>query len=153
MNWLVIGIGNTLRRDDGLGPWLADRISEWRLPNVTTRSVHQLTPELAVEIANYEHVLFLDACVECVAESGSAIVEVAPSAEPNRLGHALTPGNLLALAGGLGMRHPRAWIATVMGSDFRFEEALTTAAARRGERALLDIGELLRGAASCTKSA
>ena len=50
---LVIGIGNLLRGDDAVGPMLATRVSG--------RCVHQLTPELAAELAPLERVLFIDA--------------------------------------------------------------------------------------------
>ena len=99
MNWLVIGIGNTLRRDDGLGPWLAEKIAAWCLPAVATCSVHQLTPELVDAIARHERVLFLDACE---SSCGSQLVEVEASSGANRLGHALSPGDILSLTDQLG---------------------------------------------------
>ena len=40
MHWLVIGIGNTLRRDDGLGHWLAERIAKKKHKVVIAKSVH-----------------------------------------------------------------------------------------------------------------
>ena len=57
---LVIGIGNTLRGDDGVGWWLAQRAERWR-PAVQVRVVQQLTPELAAELAPVNRVLFIDA--------------------------------------------------------------------------------------------
>ena len=71
MRWLAIGIGNTLRRDDGIGPWLAERIEEWRLPGIRTKTVHQLTPEIAAEIAEANAVLFLDASAVGESLAGS----------------------------------------------------------------------------------
>jgi len=147
MNWLVIGIGNTLRRDDGLGPWLAEQIAAWRLPAVTTCSVHQLTPELIDAIAKHERVLFLDACTS----SGGSLTEVEPSTGANRLGHALSPADILSLTDCLASRRPRAWLAAIPGSEFGFGEGLSTEAVRRGGEALINIGKLLRGAASSAK--
>jgi hydrogenase maturation protease len=144
MNWLVIGIGNTLRRDDGLGPWLAEQIAAWRLPAITTCSVHQLTPELVDAIAKHERVLFLDACE---SSCGAQLVEIESSSGANRLGHALSPGDVLSLTECLASRRPRAWLAAIPGSDFGFGEGLSTEAARRGAKALINIGKLLRGAA------
>jgi hydrogenase maturation protease len=57
---LVIGIGNSLRSDDGVGWRLARRAEHWR-PEAQVRSVQQLTPELAVELAAASRVLFIDA--------------------------------------------------------------------------------------------
>ncbi len=149
MSWLVIGIGNTLRRDDGLGPWLAERVADWRLPNVTTRIVHQLTPELAVEIANHDSVLFLDASR---SSDEFELAELNGSAGPTQFGHALSPAHLLAWAEVLDGKQRRAWIAAVPGIDFDFGEGLSLAAERAGERALADIESLLRESIPCTKS-
>jgi hydrogenase maturation protease len=66
---LLIGIGNALRGDDGVGPLL---VEEWR-EEATGREaaggeaacavVHQLTPELALAVAEARRVLFVDAWV------------------------------------------------------------------------------------------
>lgn len=140
MTWLAIGIGNTLRSDDGLGPWLAERVAAWKLPGVTILIVHQLTPELAVEIASHDRVLFLDASQ---TSSDPMLVEIEPARSASSLGHAIGPGDLLALASSFGPGRP-GWGAFVPGNDFRFGEGLSEAAAEAGERALTDIGILLR---------
>ncbi|MEB3362613.1 MAG: hypothetical protein VKI42_10885 [Synechococcaceae cyanobacterium] len=57
---LVIGIGNPLRGDDGVGRWLARRGELW-LPQAQWRAVQQLTPELAADVAAAARVLFIDA--------------------------------------------------------------------------------------------
>jgi hypothetical protein len=64
---LLIGIGNPLRGDDGVGPWLVEtwgRRRAWRgvLPaRLQMRVVDQLLPELAAELAVVRRVLFVDA--------------------------------------------------------------------------------------------
>jgi hydrogenase maturation protease len=146
MTWLVIGIGNTLRRDDGLGPWLVEQIADWGLPSVTTRAVHQLTPELVIEIAKHDRVLFLDASESA---DGPRMVEVEPSTGANRLGHALSPGDMLAYL--LGVHRPRAWIVAIPGSDFGFGDGLTTDAVQTGTDVLADIGILFRENVLCMK--
>ena len=74
---LVIGYGNDLRSDDGAGRVVADRLDALALPDVTVRSVIQLTPELALEIAKFDTVVFVDASVE-VAETISTPVVAGP---------------------------------------------------------------------------
>ena len=61
MNYLVIGYGNSLRGDDGVGRQVAEQVAAWNLPQVSSLSVHQLTPELAESIAHTDVVLFVDA--------------------------------------------------------------------------------------------
>ena len=44
---MVIGYGNTLRSDDGVGPLVAEAVHELVLPDVQTLAAGLLTPELA----------------------------------------------------------------------------------------------------------
>jgi len=58
---LVIGYGNPGRRDDGLGPALAERLQELRLPGVDVDADYQLTVEDAAAAAEHDVVVFADA--------------------------------------------------------------------------------------------
>lgn len=59
---LVIGYGNPLRTDDGLGWHAAERLaSDPRLAGVTVLRCHQLTPELALDVSQAELVVLVDA--------------------------------------------------------------------------------------------
>jgi hydrogenase maturation protease len=60
---LVIGVGSELRRDDAAGRRVAEAIDTLELPGVRCLSVHQLTPELAMEIADRRLVIIADASV------------------------------------------------------------------------------------------
>jgi len=57
---LVIGYGNTLRRDDAAGVYAAELI-EQRYPGVMCLTAQQLTPDMAVTLAHYRTVVFIDA--------------------------------------------------------------------------------------------
>ena len=64
---MILACGNSLRGDDGVGPWLAEW-AENRFrsePGFRVAAQHQWTPELAEEIARAESVLFIDCSVEC----------------------------------------------------------------------------------------
>jgi hydrogenase maturation protease len=61
---VVIGYGNTLRSDDGAGQQVATLVEDWQLPQVRSLAVHQLTPELAAELATAQMVIFVDAYPE-----------------------------------------------------------------------------------------
>lgn len=60
---LVIGYGNTLRKDDGVGPALAETVATLGLPGVEVLSCPLLTPELAAPISDAKVVLFINAAV------------------------------------------------------------------------------------------
>ena len=51
---LVIGIGNQLRKDDGIGPALVESLAE--RDGVESCIVHQLTPELAMRVCDADRV-------------------------------------------------------------------------------------------------
>ncbi len=63
---LIIGYGNSLRRDDGAGLVLAQRLAEqWKKDGHAVRLLltHQLMPEMALDLAESDvaGVLFVDA--------------------------------------------------------------------------------------------
>jgi hydrogenase maturation protease len=97
---LILACGNTLRSDDGVGPWLAawaeDRFREQS--GVLTLYRQQWTPDLAKEIASAETVLFID-CSLASAAGELALADVHPSATCRGLAtHHLGAAELLALA-------------------------------------------------------
>lgn len=57
---LVIGYGNTLRRDDAAGVYAAGLIGQ-RYPGVECLTVQQLTSDMAITLAHYRTVVFIDA--------------------------------------------------------------------------------------------
>ncbi|MDI9406387.1 MAG: hydrogenase maturation protease [Chitinophagaceae bacterium] len=107
-NRLVIGIGNPLRGDDGVGALLAEAVGG--------RSVQQLTPELAEALACQQAVLFIDAWL---APAGAApqLVEVLPAAAALD-SHRLEPAQLLAVCRVLYGSSPRAHLLQVPAHAF-----------------------------------
>ena len=137
---LVIGYGNTLRGDDGVGPRVAETVGNLRLPGVRTLICPLLTPELADPISRAGNVIFVDA--EVVADytlqvPGSECSNLQPSAchfqpvrwrklEPNEtsqlMAHAADPRTMLALARDVFGRVPEAWWLTIPAVDLGFHE-------------------------------
>src|SRR5579863_2441204 len=61
---LIIGIGNPLRGDDGLGWRAVESLRQIAsLQEVETVTCHQLTPEMAESVSRAERVVFIDAYV------------------------------------------------------------------------------------------
>ena len=94
---LILACGNTLREDDGVGPWLAAWAEEQFAgePLVRVISRQQWTPELAEEIAGAESVIFIDCAVS--AQPGSVqVAAVEPGGEaPGLATHHLGAQNCL----------------------------------------------------------
>lgn len=119
---LIIAYGNPLRRDDGAGLLLAEKLArQWQMRGVAVRTitVQQLVPELAAQVAMNETsaVLFVDAA----ANFPSWEIQVHSLCDGKgrlTLGHYCDPALLLAMADGLYRHRPPAWLITVPGVDF-----------------------------------
>lgn len=158
-NLLVIGYGNTLRRDDGAGIALAEAIAEqWRAQGqpVCLRTAQQLTPELAIELAGdgVAAVIIVDAAI---TPSGDGIEfrRLHPETSSPSLGHHLNPAALLAYARLFRPTLPPVWIVTIGGHDFGVGEGFSPDVARRLATAPQIAGDLLaqinRSLSTCTK--
>jgi hydrogenase maturation protease len=106
---LILACGNTLRGDDGAGPWLAEwaKLRFQSETNIRVVSRQQWAPELAEEVARAESVLFVDCSVES-APGAVKIVPVQPSVGTEGLTtHQLSAAQLLALGRALYDSLPR----------------------------------------------
>lgn len=150
---LVIGYGNTLRSDDGAGPFVA-RALEARVPAGTRiLDAHQLTPEMAIDISVATRVVFVDAVdatretaprESAPQESGPRVsrLEPEPGADPLNP-HASDPGSLLWLAKTLFGGAPEAWLVAIPGIEFGFGEDLSPGTARASADAIAQVEALL----------
>ncbi|HIK11647.1 MAG TPA: hydrogenase maturation protease [Oscillatoriaceae cyanobacterium M33_DOE_052] len=121
---VVIGYGNTLRRDDGAGQKVAEAVAARGWENVLSLAVHQLTPELAAEIATADKAIFADASPD------AKTVEVREIADNFRENlpfspHTSDPKGLLSLTKLLYDKNPKAWWVLIPALDFEFGEELS----------------------------
>jgi hydrogenase maturation protease len=118
--FLVIGYGNTLRGDDGIGPRVAEAVGHLRLPGVRTLICPLLTPELADPISRASTVIFVDAAVDAPNEVLWRKLE--PNETSQLMAHAANPRTMLALARDVFGRVPEAWWLTIPALDLGFRE-------------------------------
>ncbi len=121
--FLVIGYGNSLRSDDGVGLKVAAAVEAAGLPGVGAIGCHQLTPELAEPVAQARAVVFVDAAVN--ARAGIQVVELTPAATGQIMAHVSDPKSLLALARDIFGRCPPAWWVTIPIQNTDFGEELS----------------------------
>jgi hydrogenase maturation protease len=123
---LVIGYGNPLRGDDGLG-WHAAGCLATSLAGLDVEIItcHQLTPELAEPVSRAERVIFIDA--ETRGPAGElAVRQLAPAlAKHTRLSHTLDPATLLGSAGEIYAASPQGFVLSVAGESFAYGEDLS----------------------------
>jgi hydrogenase maturation protease len=134
---LVIGYGNELRRDDGVGPRVARAVAAWDLPGVLALARHQLTPELAEAVAGADAVFFVDAAADL--EPGVRVRPVCSGGSRSVLGHVSSPAELLDLAAALHGHRPPAWLVSIPAADLGFGEELSPAATHGMDEALRHI--------------
>ena len=125
---LVIGYGNELRRDDGVGPKVVTAIARLNLPHVRVHICHQLTPELADPIAHSRAVIFVDAATFGSKEVQTLKLE--PEENANIMAHAANPYSLLVLSRDIFGNCPPAWWLTIPAEDFEFGGDLSPLAQR-----------------------
>jgi hydrogenase maturation protease len=131
---LLIGIGNRLRSDDGIGYRIAETLRSEDSP-MQVMAVQQLTPELAEPIAAAAAVLFVDASVldpgadqlrlEPLVPHGG-ITDAAAMRAP--LSHQFSPIGLLQLSQRLYDRWPPAWQLLIPVQELELGERLSPAA-------------------------
>lgn len=138
----VIGYGNDLRNDDGIGQRVANAIACWHLSTVKSLAVHQLTPELATTLANTELAIFVDACL--TSENSQVQVQsLLPSCFIGNSSHLGDPRSLLALTSVIYGHCPLAYLVTVPGVNFELGDRLSSIAETGVVIALLKIIQLL----------
>jgi hydrogenase maturation protease len=135
----VIGYGNTLRGDDGVGQHVAREAAAQGWPDVRSIAATQLTPELAAEIAQAQLAIFVDA-VEGIAKQGVQAMDISAQTSSQAMTHHATPQGLLAMAQALYGACPRAVLVSVPGVNFELGEDLSSVALQGAELALRLIG-------------
>lgn len=135
---VVVGIGNTLRQDDGLGPVAVDRLRPpFAGADVTFHVVSGLTPDLADSIWKARRVIFVDACTSlapgCIERR---TVELTEQVDTSMV-HFLSPAALLMWTGQIYGCVPPAEIWLMGVAETGLSEQLTP---------LIDsnLGELVR---------
>ena len=129
---LIIGYGSPLRGDDNIGCHVAEMLERHYCNDSDVRVLgsHQLTPEMAEDVAASEFVLFLDAAVGPQAGEIKQIA-VNPQPGPLNFAHHLHPDLLLAATMELYGSVPPAQLLTIVGAAFELGDRLSPVVLRR----------------------
>lgn len=121
----IVGIGNTLRGDDGAGITVAEKVRSWDLPGVHIYTETQLLPELIPQLQHVSTLIIVDACLSV---SATDLCEVAPSHADDRaftLGHAVSVGEFLNLFAQVAPSVPRAWLLAIPAREFPYGQVIS----------------------------
>jgi hydrogenase maturation protease len=116
---LILACGNTLREDDGIGPYLAQWAQErWRNdPRIRVLCDHQWTPEMVEDVAHAESIIFIDCATDC-APGLVRTMPVEPTSASSKIGtHHLDAAQLLALSLELYGAMPRTSVLLTVGAN------------------------------------
>jgi hydrogenase maturation protease len=129
MKTLILGYGNTLRKDDGLGVYAAQTLTSLTLPaDVQIYTYQQLSPELSPTLAQVDHAIFIDAALASSGEKPGTIKTrtLQPrTRQPGSITHHFDPETLLAMAETLYGHAPQATLFSVTAASFDLEEGLS----------------------------
>jgi hydrogenase maturation protease len=142
---LVIGYGNPLREDDGVGWRVTERLAEqFGAQEISVITCHQLTPELADPVAHASLAIFIDA--SATAPPGRVDCEPVKLTQQtfHSLNHATAPAELLRSAQTIFGHSPRAYVLTIGGESFGFGDHLSASVARAVPEALRKIKDLIK---------
>jgi len=140
---LLIGYGNPGRRDDGLGPALADAVQRHDLPGLTIDIDYQLSVEHAELIARHDVVIFADAAA--AGPEPFAFQPLEPATEVGFTTHSLQPAAVLGLARYLFGARTKGYVLAVRGHRFNeFAESLSTEARANLAAAVQFIEQVIR---------
>src|SRR5580698_607270 len=129
---LIIGIGNPLRGDDGLGWRAVEALRQMvSLKEVEILTCHQLTPEIAQSVSLAECVIFIDACVGSPPGEIRVNRLMADSASDSCFTQRLDPQGLMQYCRELYGTSPEAWTISMTGADYDYSESLSAAVESR----------------------
>lgn len=123
---LVIGYGNPLRGDDGVGPVVLEHLRRVAPSDrVEYLTCHQLTIELVEPVSRARLVLLIDAAAgDPPGVTACQIVTPEQGSAPTLL-HYMTPGLLLAGGAALYGAVPPTLLWTITGASFGYDEGLS----------------------------
>jgi len=135
---LIIGYGNPDREDDGvawhilraltiklgLGPPVSYEDEFPEFEPIDFAFYLQLTPEMAEEIAYYDHVCFIDAHTGNIPEP-VRLINVESEFQRSPFTHHLTPQSLLSLSETIYGKKPDAVLLSVLSHRFLFSRQLS----------------------------
>jgi len=126
MRAVVIGYGNTLRSDDGIGQRVAQRVARLSRSKEILVMVRQvLTPDLAGDIVGFDRVVFIDASASELPGSIREQWLTPPNTASSSMVHSLEPADLLGWCMKAYGNAPEAVLLTIGGYTFEIGDTLS----------------------------
>jgi hydrogenase maturation protease len=137
----IIGYGNTDRQDDGIGPYVVERLDQAikEREGIRTLALHQLGPEWVEDVRDAHTLILVDACQDWI-EYGWQWVKIEPELRDiSYLTHHLKPSFFVGLLHSLYQHCPESWLISIQGQDFGFGKGLSIEAQKRADKIISQI--------------
>lgn len=130
----IVGIGNTLRGDDGIGAYICSHIDDWKRAGIKTFTTQQLHAGLIEELLAFDFIILADASL-----TGGPVAFYPLKKNDSQFlssSHHINASLLLSLAQKLYSRELSIMICAVRGENFDFGTELSLSAITNASRAL-----------------
>ena len=134
---VVVGVGNPLRGDDGIGHWVGQQIEEWQLPGVTVLFYQQLQTELIEQWLDFQAILVVDAAIDTRGFQFEKI-ETITTATANS-SHHIQLSTMVGLAEKLFNRPLNLTACKIGAANFELGAPITKETLENGKEALREI--------------
>ena len=133
----IIGIGNTIRGDDGVGKYVAEQIEKNNLPGITVITTHQLDMGLAEDISKFDTVLFIDASF---SENTFSLLPLLPDNHPSQsFSHQVNASVIVSLSQQLFSTHTKFYICAIGVNNFEIGNGISETTKANADAAIAAI--------------
>jgi hydrogenase maturation protease len=135
----IVGIGNTLRSDDGAGAYAGHLLEEKKIPGVTVIITQQLDIAMAAELATFDQVIFIDAAIH---EEGISFQPLtAANNSPQSFAHHINAAMLVSLAKQLYNTATQFYVCAIRAKNFEMGNELSEKTLQHTQKAAAIISE------------
>lgn len=142
-NILIVGVGNTLMGDDGIGAYVAARMEALLLPGVHAITVQQMTSDLLDDMLKADHTIIVDAAVGADPVQFYKVEETAPAGAS--YSHYTSAIQLLKMAELVFDRHLSLFICAVGARDLTLGGNLSPHGMKNADQAVSTIHGWING--------
>lgn len=129
----IVGIGNPLRSEDGIGAYVCELINAKHLPGVHTITTQQLDTSMIEELTGFDAVIFVDAAVNTGKISLILISEGSTVTQP--LSHHINAVLFAKLAQQLYATATQFYLCTIPATNFELGKKLSVKAKSNATKA------------------
>ncbi|EQB39897.1 hypothetical protein M947_04770 [Sulfurimonas hongkongensis] len=113
---VIIGYGNELRGEDAFGVDTIKKLQKLCLKNTKLISMHQLTPEIVLELLEADEIIFIDACYN--EKNHYALACSLTEQNTSNLSHHISPKTIIHMLKSLYANEPKFFIYSMMSKNF-----------------------------------